>query len=345
MPKHRKINIGDRFGMLEVLEPAGVGTYGNAAKKLMLYKCKCDCGTVKDIPGALLGRKINHCGCVPGKLRKINIGDRFGKLEVLASAGVCGHTKLTLYKCKCDCGTLKDIIGVYLGRKVNDCGCVPGKHRKINIGDRFGKLEVLELIGARTYGSKDLRMYKCKCDCGTLKDIPGVYLGKVVSDCGCLRRTNEKKIALGTVFGRLEVMNKIEEKIGGEYYYLCMCNCGESKKIRGSDLRKGRVKSCGCMSKERLNSYRKEVFVERTLLTLIASKKANKNSQTGVRGVYLTQSGKYEAKLEFQRKRYHLGTFETLEEAAAARKEGEEKYYKPILEKYNKVYKRDKQDD
>lgn len=44
--------------------------------------------------------------------------------------------------------------------------------------------------------------------------------------------------------------------------------------------------------------------------------------------------GRYRAYITVARKQKALGIFGTLEEAAAARKQAEEKYFKPILEKY-----------
>lgn len=49
----------------------------------------------------------------------------------------------------------------------------------------------------------------------------------------------------GEVFGRLFVK---EYKKGGNYS--CICDCGNDVVVNGNDLRKGRVKSCGCLKKE-----------------------------------------------------------------------------------------------
>ena len=64
--------------------------------------------------------------------------------------------------------------------------------------------------------------------------------------------------------------------------------------------------------------------------------KTSKNSATGVTGVSKMKNGKYRAYINLARKQIHLGVFGTLSEAAQARKEAEEKYYKPILDKYKK---------
>ncbi|MBR5460641.1 MAG: hypothetical protein IKV53_07195 [Clostridia bacterium] len=35
-----------------------------------------------------------------------------------------------------------------------------------------------------------------------------------------------------------------------EPHWLCKCSCGESKIVRGSNLRNGRTQSCGCLKKQ-----------------------------------------------------------------------------------------------
>ena len=57
----------------------------------------------------------------------------------------------------------------------------------------------------------------------------------------------------------------------------------------------------------------------------------NKNNSTGVCGVSQLKNGKYLAYI-WSKKQITLGTYKTLEEATQARKEAEEKYFKPIME-------------
>lgn len=58
----------------------------------------------------------------------------------------------------------------------------------------------------------------------------------------------------------------------------------------------------------------------------------NKNSKTGVNGVALTQKGTYKAYISFKHKHIHLGFFNNLKDAAAARKEAEEILYNKFLD-------------
>lgn len=75
-----------------------------------------------------------------------------------------------------------------------------------------------------------------------------------------------------------------------------------------------------------------------TNIDIIQKKKANKNNKTGIRGVcYITAKNKYKAYIYLNKKYYFLGYFDNLEEAKQARKEAEEEYYKPILNKYKKL--------
>jgi hypothetical protein len=50
-------------------------------------------------------------------------------------------------------------------------------------------------------------------------------------------------------YGRLLVIAK-EPNIGKLAAWLCQCDCGNKKIIRGASLRNGYTKSCGCMLKE-----------------------------------------------------------------------------------------------
>lgn len=78
-------------------------------------------------------------------------------------------------------------------------------------------------------------------------------------------------------------------------------------------------------------------FVEGTQLSKIAAQKANANSSSGIRGVcFNRRSGKWRATLRFQRKDYYLGEYTNIEDAIKARQRAEERYYAPILEKYER---------
>ena len=63
----------------------------------------------------------------------------------------------------------------------------------------------------------------------------------------------------GKRFGRLTVIRcvSLKDKILGycPLYWECKCDCGKTKIVRGSNLVKGLVKSCGCYGKELLKNH------------------------------------------------------------------------------------------
>jgi len=58
----------------------------------------------------------------------------------------------------------------------------------------------------------------------------------------------------GKVFGRLTVLHRVPSK-DKNIAYLCECECGRVKVIRGCDMKQGKSTSCGCFAKE-LTSWR-----------------------------------------------------------------------------------------
>lgn len=51
--------------------------------------------------------------------------------------------------------------------------------------------------------------------------------------------------------GKLTVIARDTSKIGGAAYWICQCECGNQKSIRGQFLRDGSVVDCGCMKSQR----------------------------------------------------------------------------------------------
>ena len=65
-------------------------------------------------------------------------------------------------------------------------------------------------------------------------------------------------------------------------------------------------------------------------------RKAKKLPKSGITGVYI-QKGRYRAEITVVGKRIFLGSFETLEEAAAARRVAEIKYFRPRQKRANEI--------
>ena len=121
---------------------------------------------------------------------------------------------------------------------------------------RFGKLLVLKNVG-----KQDGRRYfwECQCDCGKKIIIEGSRLrsGNTKS-CGCgkydglkaynLEQSEKNKIPIGTVFGKLTVIQDLGIK-NSRRWYKCRCECGNIKDVCGNLLKQGQTMSCGkCLS-------------------------------------------------------------------------------------------------
>lgn len=132
-----------------------------------------------------------------GKLIDLT-GQKFGKLTVIEHYGKIEGKKGHYWKCLCECGNEKLVEGSCL-RKGNTKSCGCGKYEgfknynlqqseenKINIGERFGKLTIVEDLGFREHvPGHSRRWYKCKCDCGNEKEAMGNMLKQgQISSCG-----------------------------------------------------------------------------------------------------------------------------------------------------------------
>jgi len=138
--------------------------------------------------------------------------------------------------------------------------------------------------------------------------------------------------------GRLTPIEPIGVVKDKKRTWRCICDCGKEFNATASELKRNAIQSCGCVLREivskRIVEESKKNFVDGTNIAAIAKNTVRKDSTTGVRGVAMRENGRYRAYITFKRKRYNLGSFETIEEAAAARKEAVENKYESFLESY-----------
>ena len=184
---------------------------------------------------------------------------------------------------------------------------------------------------------KDRRSsYLAKClVCGHERWVALKQLkAKRTAFCNCNNKRHIKDL-VGQKFGQLTVVSLIEKPDQKrKTFWLCECSCGETTEARGDSLQAGAIQSCGCMHDELFRKNSAKTKVENTHLGAIRSTKLSTRNTSGVKGVAQVASGRWGAQITFQGKKHSLGTFATREEAAVARKRAEEKYFKPILEKY-----------
>lgn len=109
-------------------------------------------------------------------------------------------------------------------------------------GKIFGELKAIRIVEKNKKGV----IWECICSCGNITNVPSSRLlsGKTKS-CGHLKRAKKiERNLIGKCFGRLTVIQHSDKN----KYWLCQCECGNKKTIRGHDLVRGSVISCGCLS-------------------------------------------------------------------------------------------------
>lgn len=152
--------------------------------------------------------------------------------------------------------------------------------KKNLIGQRFEKLLVLRETEKRIDGKV---VWECQCDCGNICYVPTSRLtsGNTRS-CGCLAH-NSPKIKVGDKFNLLTVISPIKNK---PHYFKCQCECGNYTEVYEYNLKKGEVKSCGCL-RRKPSSRRLDITGQKFgLLTAI---KYNEEKSSGDRTYWTCQ--------------------------------------------------------
>lgn len=224
-----------------------------------------------------------------------------------------------------------------------------GKHRKIEIGDIFENLQVIENLGLEKYCGKNHTFFKCKClKCGNTLNVPISNLGTAQKDCGCGRSEPRKPIPEGTKFGHLTVTGLGHHEKDRGYWYWCKCDCKKHTKleVRRDMLLCGDVSSCGCVHDElfRANSKKmyKKNFIEKTSVARISYDRLQKNNTSGVSGVtWHKRIKKWQANIQFQGIRYHLGYYTDINSAKKIRKAAEKELHRDFWKWYAKNFPRE----
>ena len=268
------------------------------------------------------------------------------KFGLLTAKEVVGKDRRgSLWRCECECGGEKIVPASYLRNgHTTSCGCIVRsiKENSIKAGDRWGRLEAVEFVGyERRSSGKRRAVWKFKCDCGNEKitAMGNVKFGNVRS-CGCLATehiTNLRKEDItGKTFGRLKVVRATEERTDtGSVIWELQCECGKMVYKTVNELKTGRILSCGCLYRETrkdCTTYRKD-FVDNTCLSsIVAGKTPSARNTSGHTGVYMDKrSGKWQAYINYKKKRYYLGFFDDINDAIRARKEGEARIHDPVI--------------
>ncbi len=186
-------------------------------------------------------------------------------------------------------------------------------------GKSFG---FLTAIRPTTQKKNGYIIWECRCDCGRPGCPRIVYSSsrslknRKNNDCGCKKRKYTELDWVGKQFGKLTVLRH-EKYIKGQHYWRCLCSCGNETVVRQQYLSSGKARSCGCLAKDNLidpdNQFKGTSI--RHIQGTTGERKPTIRSHSGIRGVYPGKNQKWVAQIQFQGKTYHLGTYETIEDA------------------------------
>ena len=248
--------------------------------------------------------------------KKDYVGQKFGKLTVIAVTDKRNKSGRIICRCRCECGKEKETPFSYLkAGVVKSCGCLAMRNLT---GRIFGRLQAITPTEKRNI-SCDV-IWECKCECGREVEVPSTNLihGKTKS-CGCLL---VEKDVTGKMFGKLQAIALTEKRSSsGQVIWHCKCECGSETEVSLGDLISGNIISCGCSA----------------VLDSTMKKKATALSKsTGIRNIFYTKSGEFEVGISREGNQYRQ-IFRTLTEALDAKEQILEKYKRKDLNWHDKL--------
>ena len=273
-------------------------------------------------------------------------GQKYGRWLVLGP-GAPSDRGERKWRCACDCGTERDVLErVLISGGSRSCGCLrrerasaANAHRLEGRG--FGDLTVLGRAADQERNGGI--WWRCRCSCGGEYEAPATLLvtGKR-THCGCKTQKNQPIMDIsGKRFGRLTALHPTDGRDSkGSVMWHCRCDCGTELEVSYNMLSYSGIKSCGCQKREhdrKLGGFIRRV--DGTSVDHLKSEKIPVNNTTGVKGVYLNR-GKYVAKIVFRKKQYFLGAYDSIDEAARARREDQEKLSGELAEYYERWQRR-----
>lgn len=222
---------------------------------------------------------------------------------------------------------------------------------KINVGDKFNRLTVIEDLGffKKEGHLRKRHWYKCKCDCGNIKDIEMSTLKRgTTKSCGCLNeevrctkkshKYNKYYIYNDIAFVKfsncneifiidLEELNMIKQKT----WYKNKQGYAVSDTDGRFRLNRFIMNPKECEYVDHisgyLNDYRKSnlrnITPQKSAMN-IGKKVTNTSGHTGV---HKNKKGLYEAYISVDKNKLHLGKFDKYEDAVKVREEAEVKYF------------------
>ena len=221
--------------------------------------------------------------------------------------------------------------------------------KKEYIGNKYGKLTVIEDLGSFIKeGTKTKRHYlRCKCDCGNKIIVGADSLSKHTKSCGCLkkevcRKYNDYKIFNNTVFVKFTNCNE---------YFLCDLEDWNNLKkhcwLKSQGYAVSRINGKVISFHKLIMQCKNGMYIDHIFQIAnglcdnrknnlrIVTKQQNAmnsklyaNNTSGYKGVYWDKKReKWLSQITYNRKTIFLGYFDDIEKAIKARADAELKYF------------------
>lgn len=263
--------IGQRFHRLTVMERIP----STPERRLVLWRCRCDCGNIKDFTtGELRSGRTHSCGCFRQEItkritsqpyrEKLGMTDNTNYSRISSNKpsknnktnmrGVSKYkdgkyvafiyfkkkrTYLGTYKTAVEAKAAYDAAWEERQAQIMREEAAWSKKGRPDItGQTFGQLLATQRIDDDTW--------HCKCSCGNECDVSYLLLvGGGTKSCGCLVHAMRAEDLTGKQFGLLTAIEYV-----GNRRWKCKCSCGNTTVVQATKLKSGHTRSCGCLRKK-----------------------------------------------------------------------------------------------
>lgn len=112
---------------------------------------------------------------------------------------------------------------------------------KYHPGYKNNKLKLIERVGHTSKGRCE-GLFECDCGNQVVKQIRNVVRGST-THCG----SHACKFNDQNIFNGIELLEPTGEIKHHKTIYTAKCHCGSIFEVKGTEVRQGRRKSCGCL--------------------------------------------------------------------------------------------------
>ena len=286
-------------------------------------------------------------------------GLQFGRWTVISKAddrlSECGR-HYPMWNCECECGKRAVVYGKNLIKGYSkSCGCLRRDAGKENLkdlaGKRFGRLTVLRQAESQVSenGSRST-MWECLCDCGKETVVSGAHLQNGhTKSCGCLALETKSRRSNNDIHYEFKDDYVIGYTRSGEHFIFDPDDFETVSKYCWSIANTGYVAARGSDGKiihlhRLVSKATMNMVVDHINHDKLDNRKCNlrageqkinvwnmglrRNNTSGVTGVSFDNSRmKWHSTLVENGIFHYLGRFDSFDDAVAARKAAEEKYF------------------